>query len=304
MNLVKLRHTVAVDRSGSISAAADLVHISQSTITKSVAEVEEELGYKLFDRHARGVTTTSVGREFLDRAERIIADFDQLMNEAKAGDRIEDRVFRIGISPPAMQGFLTNAIANVVDESESIRIHVRTGPVEPTLRMLRRGDIDILFAPSQNLRPEKGLKIVDTIPFNISFFVNKRHPLAQKQKVTDKDLSEFPLIAADMISPYAKRMRRFAREAHENTEYLFHIIEYFPIISELVLKRNVIGVASEDFVNTTSFKSRFCVLPTPPKPPLQFRVAYPELTVKAKLVKRFLSEVPSSPGDKWRWRLG
>ena len=132
MNLTKLRHTLSVDRTGSISAAAEATHISQSTITKSVADVESVLGYKIFDRHARGVTTTSVGREFLDRAKRIIADFDQLISESKAGERIEDRVFRIGISPPAMQGFLSNAIANVMDESDAIRIHLRTGPVEKT----------------------------------------------------------------------------------------------------------------------------------------------------------------------------
>ncbi|MEM1409168.1 MAG: LysR family transcriptional regulator [Pseudomonadota bacterium] len=303
MNLSKLRHIVAVDHCGSVSAAADFAHISQSTITKSLAEVENELGYKLFERHARGVTTTGVGREFLDRAERIIADFDQLMTDAKAGERIEDRVFRIGISPPAMQGFLTKAIANVMDESEAVRIHMRAGPVEKTVRMLRHGDIDVLFAPSQNLRPQKGLSIVEVRPFDIKFFVNKAHPLAQKETVSEEDIAQYSIIAADMINPYAQNMRRLSQDVHENPDYLFHIIEYFPVISALVSTRNVIGTAHETFADTPSFKSKFRILKTPPQPALEFRVAYPNASIKSKLIKRFLKGIPMEPTDSWGWNV-
>ena len=56
----KLRHVIAVDRAGSITKAANLLNITQSSVTKSVAEIEREIGCDLFDRKSRGVVTTDL----------------------------------------------------------------------------------------------------------------------------------------------------------------------------------------------------------------------------------------------------
>ena len=99
-------------------------------------------------------------------------------------------------------------------------------------------------------------------------------------------------------------MRKLAQHSHENPENLFHIIEYFPIISELVSKRDVIGVANDALATSKSFKSKFRVLPTSLQPALSFRVAYPEASIKSKLIKRFLRGIPTEPTDMWGWQLG
>ena len=70
MNAVKLKHILAVDRHGSISAAARALGLTQSTVSRSLADIERETGYAIFDRRARDVVATQRGRAFLTRAGR------------------------------------------------------------------------------------------------------------------------------------------------------------------------------------------------------------------------------------------
>ena len=111
MNLTKLKYVVAVDREGSISAAAKAMHVTQSAVTKAVADVEDDLGFTLFDRRARGVVATAAGRDFIDRAARIVSDMDQLVDDARTGRDSRDRVLRIGIAPPSLEGLMNRAVS-------------------------------------------------------------------------------------------------------------------------------------------------------------------------------------------------
>ena len=110
ITLSKLRHVVAVDRLGSFTAAAEEVRLSQSSITKSVAQVEDELGYSLFDRRARGASATENGREFLDRAARIVADVDGLGRDVASQRARREEVLRVGVAPPSLVGLLSGAV--------------------------------------------------------------------------------------------------------------------------------------------------------------------------------------------------
>jgi LysR family transcriptional regulator, regulator for genes of the gallate degradation pathway len=73
---VSLRHldaVVAVNREGSISAASAAINLSQPALTHSLARLEKQLGYRLFDRQARGTVATKAGTVFVARAERALA---------------------------------------------------------------------------------------------------------------------------------------------------------------------------------------------------------------------------------------
>ena len=57
-----------------MTAAAKAMHVTQSAVTKAGADVEDDLGFTLFDRRARGVVVTAAGRDFIDRAARIVSE--------------------------------------------------------------------------------------------------------------------------------------------------------------------------------------------------------------------------------------
>src|SRR5438105_3908035 len=74
MELRHLKYFVAVTEHGSITQAANRVHIAQPALTKQIRDLEDELGFELFERHARGVALTAGGRQFLADAVRILDD--------------------------------------------------------------------------------------------------------------------------------------------------------------------------------------------------------------------------------------
>ena len=113
----KLRQIVAIDRAGSLSAASQVLNISQSTLTKAVADVEQDLGLAIFHRTARGVSATPEGREFLNRAEKIVADFDMLVEEPDHR-RSRSSNFASYISPASQEVFTIAPLAFVENQPE------------------------------------------------------------------------------------------------------------------------------------------------------------------------------------------
>ena len=76
MTLRQIRHFIAVAETGSISAAAQAVYISQSTLTLAIQQLEQEIGVTLFNRHAKGMSLTHQGHQFLRQAHLILATVD------------------------------------------------------------------------------------------------------------------------------------------------------------------------------------------------------------------------------------
>lgn len=82
MDLYQLKTFVAVAREGSITRAAEVVHLSQPAVSAHVKEVEDALGLRLFERTSRGMSLTADGRRLLAKAEHALAAHQELMDEA------------------------------------------------------------------------------------------------------------------------------------------------------------------------------------------------------------------------------
>ena len=135
MNTAKLKHIVAVDRFESISGAAKSLNLTQSTVSRSVADIEREIGYALFERRARDVVATDRGRIFINRAARIISDLDQLSDDARLSREAGETLIRVGVSPASMQGLINKATIALMRRRADLRIHLEAisvgGGVQP-----------------------------------------------------------------------------------------------------------------------------------------------------------------------------
>ena len=288
LNPTKLRHVLAVDRAGSVSGAAKAISITQSSVSKSVAEIESTLGYDLFVRHARGVRTTERGREFIDRLHRIFTDLDQLIEDATTGLTLRDRVFRVGVTPLATQGLLADPLLCVLGRFPEVRVHVNASPIEQARRNLQRGDVDILFGPTDLLAVEESFTVTEVIRFRIHAFVRNAHPLAGRKRVTLKQLGEYPMIIANAVEPYLRELQRFAA-TRGRPEYHFHIIEHFPVVAELVANLDVVGVVHEAVAARPEFREWFTTLEVGRDPEeVSFSCAYPSRAHKTELIRAFV----------------
>lgn len=93
MEIRVLRYFLAVVREESITKAADVLHITQPTLSRQLAQLEQEVGVKLFDRGARRVTLTNEGFLLRRRAEEILQLVDKTEQELAAQDaQVEGKI--------------------------------------------------------------------------------------------------------------------------------------------------------------------------------------------------------------------
>jgi DNA-binding transcriptional LysR family regulator len=149
MELSQLRTLIHVAELGSLSKAADRMHIAQPALSRQVRMLEEELGLRLFDRHGRGMVLTDQGRDVLAHALRVMAELEEMRGHASVmGAELTGQV-AIGF-PPTVADILSVPLAAAFGASHpraSLRlVSAYTGYL---LDWLHRGEIDlaILYDP-------------------------------------------------------------------------------------------------------------------------------------------------------------
>jgi len=261
MNLVKLRHVVNVDRYGSITQAARLMNVTQSAVTKSVADVEREIGYPLFDRRARGVATTDAGRIFIDRARRIIADTEQLIEDSRAQRTAREMALRLIICPSSLEGLLNRAVRSFITTSPGCRVHLFASTIERGIEQLRQGDVDICLGARDRLEAVAGFDCHPLPDLVAKLFVRQDHPLVSRSALSDKDVAAYPIIVPDLQGPYIERILGLVNPLSMSSMRQLHILENFPMVAEIVSSTDTIGIVSNGYSTTQAFQRRFKSLP-------------------------------------------
>lgn len=270
----KLRQIVVIDRLGSMSAAAEALNVSQPTLTKAVADVEQALGFGLFIRTARGVTATPEGRTFLDRAGRIITDFDMLVEDAKSNRTESDLILRIGAAPAALEGLHNLTVAKLLRMRPEISITMAGLSFERGLRLIRNGDLDLLLAPAADLAREKEMLIVPAGKLSLHLFCRRDHPVLQLPQIDFDAVRAYKLVAPDLLGSYAKRLARLLVEGNLNPHRRMHVIQHFSIAAEVVASTDLIGIVSGVYAGTATFRRRFALLDLDLLEPLHLGVAH------------------------------
>ncbi|MBO9397771.1 LysR family transcriptional regulator [Shimia sp. R9_2] len=294
MNLTKLRYVVAVDRQGAISAAARALNVTQSAVTKAVADVEQEVGTALFYRHARGVAATAQGRQFVDRAARILADVDQLTSDVDAARQTREQVLRIGIAPSSMEGLMSRAVWSLVNAHPDVRVHVRGTSFEAGLQLFRQGDLDAFVGPSRPLMAEPGARAEALAPLQVRLFVRHGHPLLGRQ-VTAQDLVGLPLIVPETSGPYAEQMQNVMPQMEGDLLRRLHIMQNFAMAAGVVERSDAVGMVAASYAESRHFRARFDVLDFPDQGPVSMAVVFRSGPRRGQALGWFLEALQSFP---------
>lgn len=161
MELRHLRYFVALAETLNFTRAAETLYISQSTLSQQIADLEQELGVKLFERTKRKVELTDAGREILNDTRHILAEVEVLSRTGSStgGDSIAQRTVRVGIDTRAMGSqFLRKTISDRIfelrDEVDELKATFRNGEYDTILGGLKDGSLDIAFFLHQKPRVE------------------------------------------------------------------------------------------------------------------------------------------------------
>ncbi|GMG90529.1 hypothetical protein Cmtc_17490 [Cupriavidus sp. TKC] len=263
----RLKQAVAVGRFGSFSKAADAVGVTQSAVTKSVADLERRLGYPIFHRTSRGVVPTDEGRVFLERALRLLTDAADLLGQSRLADP-HAGILRVGVFPGTIEWLLAVPLEELLKRHPSVRLDITTGTKEQGLRMLEHGDVDVAigmettFAEKPQFRCERFATIQ---PYS---FVRYGHPALTMQVHAPADLAVFPIILPSEVWEIST-LRWFSEVYGVDGTDWYHKIESFTLTCKVVESTDAIGVVDAAFADSAYFRKRFVELESfrlPPRP--------------------------------------
>lgn len=223
VNVLHMRYAVEVARLGSLNKVAETLLVAQPNISRSIKDLEADLGITIFRRTSKGMILTEEGEKFIRYAENILKEIDaveRLYKDGASGKR------RFSVSAPhadyISDAFVSIFLAFSEDASEFI---YKEASLQNTLNGVCAGDfgIGIVRYPSeqdalyQKLFAEKKLvsETIAELPYVV--VMNRAHPLAEKNAVDISELESYPEVVYTDITaselPSHKRIRISDRAA-------------------------------------------------------------------------------------------
>ena len=193
MEIRVLRYFLTVVREQSITKASEVLHITQPTLSRQLAQMEEEVGVKLFDRGTRKITLTNEGLLLRRRAEEILQLVDKTEKELiEQEEQIEGKII-IGCGEIASVQLLPKLFESFHEKYPRVNFDLYTATADHVKDQMDRGlvDIGLLLEPID-------IEKYDFIRLDMKerwvVLMRPDSPLAEKDSVTAKDLFQFPLI--------------------------------------------------------------------------------------------------------------
>jgi len=143
LNLDRLRTLLTVADLGSFSAAAKALHLAPPTVTLHVAQLEARLGTRLLHRAPAGVTATSAGGVLIDKARRLLAEADDLLQTVQRQVASRGGRVRLGASTGALAHLLPQALEALAARHPQIEVQVAVVTSDEALARLAAGSLDV-----------------------------------------------------------------------------------------------------------------------------------------------------------------
>ena len=210
MEIRTLRYFLAVAREENMSRAAELLHVTQPTLSKALKSLEEELGKKLFTRHSFSITLTEEGVLLRNRAEDLVSMADKIEQEFLFLDDLQGGDLYFGLAESWQIRYLARQIRAFKKIYPDLRYHITSGDTEQVTEKLDKGLLD--FAAIFEIPDERKYNY---IPFpEADYFgavIPRDSALAAKNHIRAEDLVGLPLFTSEQswendIRPWAREL--------------------------------------------------------------------------------------------------
>src|SRR5262245_18528183 len=193
MNLRQLQTFVVVADAGGFAAASARLHLSQSAASRQIHALEADLRVMLFDRIGRRVHLTSEGEDLLQRGRRLLTEVDSLAERARALEKGEKGILRLGATPHVIENTLATFLGLYRQRHPGVEVHlVEDGGNRLPVR-LRNGDIQLMLT----VVVDEGFRHPPLYPVYAVGVSAKHHRLGKRRTVDIGELAHEPLLVLD-----------------------------------------------------------------------------------------------------------
>ncbi len=201
MTLQQLRYIITIADKGKINDAAKALFVSQPSLTNAVRDVEEELGFEVFNRTNRGIAITEQGQKFLSYARQVVEQMSLLENRF-LNETVTKQHFQVSAQH---YSFVVNAFVDLLEEENFEEYDVtlrecRTAEIIDDVKNAR-SQLGILYLSSFNEKvirktlKENHLYYEELFQAAPHVFISASHPLAKKSLIQLEDLEEYPCLS-------------------------------------------------------------------------------------------------------------
>lgn len=203
LDIRSIRHAVALADHGSFSRAADALGIAQPTLSRSIRDLEAEVGLPLFSRHRWGAEPTDFGYMFLQQAALVAGQLVDLEREVALAKGLHKGELAVGFGPYAAELLVTDALPRFASAHPAVRVRIQVDALEALGRSLRMRALDLVIGESTILADDESIELVERLapPIPAHVFVRAGHPLQSRSTVTLRDVLDYPLLQISRLPP-------------------------------------------------------------------------------------------------------
>lgn len=291
MEIRVLRYFLAIAREGSITNAAEFLHITQPTLSRQIRELEEELGQKLFVRGSHNMSLTAEGMILRKRAEEIISMVDKTEAEFSAMESTVAGDIYIGGGETQAISLIAKAAKELREEYPDIHYHLYSGNSTDVTERLDKGllDFGILIQPADISKYD-----YITIPAKDSWGVimRKDSPLAKKKSIRKEDLMSLPLIFSRQVVSDKNDENSFFEWFGNDFDKLNIVTTFNLIYNATIMVDAGIGYAvSLDKLADTSQDSNLCFRPLEPRLESGLNIVWKKYQVFSAAAQLFFNKI-------------
>ncbi|AEK59561.1 LysR family transcriptional regulator (plasmid) [Acidithiobacillus caldus] len=214
----------AIVREGSVRRAAEKLYVTASALDRRLQDVEEELGTRLFERHARGMRLTAAGEIYVNYIRRHIAESQRVQSEIDRLQGMQQGRVALAVSPALAMDFIPNLVREFRQQHPGISFAISVVQHEVAIQHLVNYDVDLAVI----IAPPKNPDVFDLAVVNqpLLAVMDAAHPLSGNDSLRLSDCLQYPLIlpsvgltTREILDTALQPLGRVAKIAAETNSY-------------------------------------------------------------------------------------
>ncbi|MGE4484717.1 MAG: LysR family transcriptional regulator [Oscillospiraceae bacterium] len=269
MNTLHFKYAVEVERTRSITQAADNLYMAQPNLSKAIKELEDILGISIFERSPKGVVPTQKGAEFLNYAKNVLVQIDK-MESLQKSENSDRQCFNISIPRGSYIAFGFTNFVSELDLEKEIDVNVQETSSMQTINSIVEHQFSLGIIRYQTVYEnyyldylaDKELCYDPIWEFEYLALMSKNHPLADAEELRYSKLSSFiEIVHGDTIVPYinASEIKK-PGESHKVKKriYVYERCNQFDLLARIPATYMWVSPIPDEFLRRYELVQRKC----------------------------------------------
>lgn len=245
MHFEQLQYIAEIGKQGSITTAAEKLHVSPPAISKSISNLEKELGIQIFRRSKTGMVPTQQGKAVIKKAYEVISKIHELREEAKIQEALAKTELKISCLPGLTYSVFNSLLKLQIDFPEVI-VEIHEDDLRKIIKDVKTGkcDIGLIASNKSELKEELDLMYKELAIGSPCILVGKNSPFAFHEYVTPKDLK------GECLATYKGDLMKFLLNSYFSKNRVVISSNNVEIIRKAIIEGMGIGIAYEEIFKT------------------------------------------------------